>query len=130
MEHQPYVRPKDRLWFLRNPAYKKYMLRESTSILMGLWVLNICFGVLRLSQGEHAWDQWLAWQGSGFMVGFSALTFLMAMFHTATWFAVAPKAMPKMIAGKKIEEQPVVIGHWAVFVLISIGLILFAVYGG
>lgn len=129
MEHQPYIRPRDRFWYLRHRAYQKYMLREATSIFIGLWTLNLLFGVLRLSQGEGAWNQWLAWQSNGFMLGFSLLSFFMAMIHTVSWFAVAPKAIPKYIAGKKIESKLVVSAHWILFSLVSLGLILFTVWG-
>ena len=129
MEHKPYSRPKDRFWFLRHPAYKKYVLREATSVFIGLWMLNILLGVLRLSQGEVAWNQWLGWQSSGVMTVFSVITFLMAMLHTYTWFAIAPKAMPKYIAGKKVEHQLIVLVHWVGFVFVSIVFISFVGWG-
>lgn len=129
MEHQPYIRPRDRFWYLRHPVYKKYMLREATSIFIGLWTLNVLFGVLRLSQGEGAWNQWLEWQSSKFMLAFSLLSLLMAMIHTVTWFAVAPKAMPRYIYGRKIDPKLVITAHWLLFSLVSMGLIIFTVWG-
>ena len=129
MEHQPYLRPRDRFWYLRHPVYRKYMLREATSLFIGLWTLNILLGLLRLSQGENAWNQWLDWQSTWFMIAFSLFSFLMAMIHTVTWFSVAPKAMPKYLAGKKIEPRQVVSAHWILFSLVSVSLTLLTVWG-
>lgn len=129
MSRKPYIRPVERRWYLRNAVYKKYMLRESTSVFVGLWMLNLLFGLLRLSQGEAAWNDWLAWQQNPLMFVFGVLTFAMAMFHTQTWFAIAPKAMPKYIAGKKIEHQKAVAAHWAGFAVVSLGVFLLALWG-
>jgi len=129
MRHAPYHRRTDRFWYLHRPVYRKYMLREASSVLIGLWMLNLIVGILRFSQGEAAWNVWLDWQQHPVMLVFSGLTLVMAMVHSVTWFAIAPKAMPKMIAGKPLVHQQVVIGHWLLFTLISV-LILLCIYWG
>ncbi len=129
MDRKPYVRPTDRFWYMRRAPYRKYMLREASSLFIGLWLLNLLIGLIRLSQGEVAWDQWLVFQKSVAMVIFSMLTLGMALLHTSTWFAIAPKAMPRFIAGKELKHQQVVVAHWLVFSLVSLGLI-FATIGG
>lgn len=129
MRQTPYHRPRDPLWYMRRSVYRRYMMREATSVFIGLWMLNLILGVLLLSQGEAAWTAWLAWQQHPLMLTFSGLTLIMAMVHTATWFAIAPKAMPKFIAGKAVVHRQVVIGHWLVFGLVSLFLLV-AVYWG
>lgn len=110
--------PKD--WYLKNPFYTRYMLREATSVFVGLWMLNLTVGMWRLSQGEAAWNDWIAYQGEPWMILFSLITLGMAIYHTVTWFAIAPRAMPAVIAGKKVKPDLVGKAHWAGFVVVSI----------
>ncbi|TGX48914.1 hypothetical protein DIT72_12915 [Marinobacter orientalis] len=129
MRQSPYHRPRDPFWYMRRSVYRRYMVREATSVFIGLWMLNLILGILQLSRGEAAWTAWLTWQQHPLMLTFSGLTLIMAMVHTTTWFAIAPKAMPKFIAGKAVVHQQVVIGHWLVFGLVSLFLLV-AVYWG
>lgn len=130
MNHTPYTRPVKKHWYLKNTAYKTYALREATSIFAGLWMLNLLFGLLRLSQGPIAWLSWIEWMQHPVMLVFSLVTLGMALFHTVTWFAIAPKAMPGYIAGIKINPIHVTLGHWAGFIVFSLFVFLFFLTGG
>ncbi|MFV2089257.1 MAG: hypothetical protein ACC642_01240, partial [Pseudomonadales bacterium] len=53
-----YVRPMNG-WWLRNPRYIRYMIRESTSVFVGLYALILLVGLVRLGSGELAYTAWL-----------------------------------------------------------------------
>jgi len=54
-----YVRPMQG-WWRRDPFFVKYMIREVTAVGVLVYAIILMFGVLRLSQGEAAWNGWLA----------------------------------------------------------------------
>ncbi|RMF15063.1 MAG: fumarate reductase subunit C [Gammaproteobacteria bacterium] len=120
MARQTYRPTMPKNWYLKNPFYTRYMIREATSVFVGLWMLNLTVGLWRLSQGEAAWQGWIDLQGEPWMILFSLITLGMAIYHTVTWFAIAPRAMPAVIAGKKVNPDLVGKAHWAGFVVASI----------
>ncbi len=120
MARQTYRPQMPRDWYLRNGFYTRYMIREATSVFIGLWMLNLTFGLIRLSQGEADWEAWVSYQSSPWMLVFTLITLGMALYHTWTWFAISPRAMPARIAGRKVDPALVARGQWAGFVVASV----------
>ena len=47
-------------WWRRDPFFVRYMMREATALIVALYALVLLAGALCLSQGEAAWNGWLA----------------------------------------------------------------------
>jgi len=121
---RPYRRPVPRSWFLEKAFFSKYMIRELTSVFVGLYSIILLLGLFALSQGELAYQEWLAG-----IRGFPSLilhlvAFGFAIYHSITWFAIAPQAMPLQIGDKKVPERPIVIGHWVGAMVLSVVVLL------
>ena len=57
---RPYVRPMQG-WWRRDPFFVRYMVREATALSSSLvYAIVLLVGVVRLAQGEAAWNGWLA----------------------------------------------------------------------
>lgn len=56
---KPYVRPMS-AWWKRDPFFVRYMWRELTAVGVLLYAVVLMWGVWRLSQGQAAFDGWLA----------------------------------------------------------------------
>ena len=56
---RPYVRPMQG-WWKRDPYFISYMWRETTALAVALYAVVLAVGVVRLAQGEAAWNGWLA----------------------------------------------------------------------
>src|SRR4051812_16523266 len=97
MNPRPYIRKVKATWWLGQPRYVTYMVRELTSLFVALYCLVLVIGLLRLAQGHVAWDGFLAALGSPAGVMLQLICLAFAIFHSATWFAVTPKAMPMVV---------------------------------
>ncbi len=122
MSRQPFVRPMSRTtWYMRNGRYKVYMLRELTSLLVGFYTLLTIIALAALAaDSADKWNGFLASQQSPAMVtihGFALLYFL--FYQTFPWFRLAPKAMPVQIGEKKLPGSYIVIGHYAIWLVLS-----------
>ncbi len=122
MSRQPFVRPMSRTtWYMRNGRYKVYMLRELTSLLVGFYTLLTIIALAALAaDSADKWNGFLASQQSPVMVtihGFALLYFL--FYQTFPWFRLAPKAMPVQIGEKKLPGSYIVIGHYAIWLVLS-----------
>jgi fumarate reductase subunit C len=95
-------------WWRRNPFFIVYMIREATAVLVVAYAVVLLFGVVRLAQGEAAYDGWLSALQSPWSLAFHFILLASFVYHTWSWFSIMPKTMPMiLIGGKKL--QPAVI---------------------
>lgn len=124
---KPYVRPMAG-WWLKNPVYVRYILRESTAVFVGIYAVILLVGLLRLSSGEAAWNNWLIAMQSPGAILFHVVALGAAVYHSVTWFSVAPKVMPPLIInGEKVPVAKIVTGQYifaGIIYLVLLGLIL------
>ena len=99
-----YVRSMDG-WWRRDPFFLRYMAREVTSIFVVAYALILLAGLIRLSQGEEAFGDWLDGLASPASVAFHVLLFAVFAYHTWSWFRIMPKTMPPvLVAGRRLSE--------------------------
>ena len=123
MSRQPYVRPVSKTtWYMRNGRYRKYMLREVTCILVGLYSFLTIWALAALSAGTpERWEAFLASQQNGFMVGFHAVALIyFLVFMSFDWFKLAPKAMPVQLGETKVGDGVIVLAHYIAWALVSL----------
>ncbi len=125
MIRRPYIRPMSRYsWWLSQPRYVRYMLREVSAAFIGAYILMLIVGLLRLSQGPAVYESFLTAVLSPAGVAFSLIAFVFAVYHSVTWFGVTPKAMPLRVGGKGVPKAIIVGAHWLGWTVASL-LILF-----
>jgi len=123
-KRKPYTRKLPVNWWLKQIFYTKYMIREGTSLWITLYSLILAWGVLRLSQGEAAFNGWLEALQSPLAIILHLLMLIFAFYHTITWFSLAPKAAELWFKGKKIEDKVIIAGHYGAFVVVTIFCLL------
>lgn len=119
-KRKPYVNKPPYDWWLKKTFYTEYMIREGTSLWVTLYSLILAWGVLRLSQGEAAFNGWLAALESPWAIILHVLMLGFALYHTITWFSLAPKAADLWVQDKKVEDKIIVAGHYGAFAAVSI----------
>jgi fumarate reductase subunit C len=105
-----YVRPM-RGWWLRNPFYRWYMLREATALLVALYAIELLVGLARLAQGREAYEAWRAALATPAALAFHVVALAALVYHAWTWFAVMPKTLPFLsVAGRRVPDRAIVAG--------------------
>jgi fumarate reductase subunit C len=100
-----YVRPMQG-WWRKNPYFVRYMIREGSSVFLATYAVILLVGLLRLSQGEAAYDGWRAALTHPLSIVFHWLALLTVGYHAYTWWKVAPKTAPDIrIGGRAIPEM-------------------------
>jgi len=102
------------------------MIRELTSLFIGLYSAWLVIGLVRLAQGRTAWEAFLAATSSPPAVLFQLVCLAFAGYHSITWFAVTPKAMPLMLRGEPVAGGYIVGAHYAAWTVVSL-IVLIAV---
>jgi succinate dehydrogenase subunit C len=120
MSRRPYIRKVKRSWWLGQRRYVVYMVRELTSLFVGLYCALLVVGLFRLAQGRAAWDGFLAALSSppGVLLQLVCLAF--ATYHSVTWFALTPKAMPMVVRGESLPANAIVGIHYGAWAVVSL----------
>ena len=119
MTRLPYVRPMQG-WWRRNPYYVRYMLMETTSVIVGLYAGILLVGVWRLSQGQAAYEAWLAALRQPWAVALHGLMRLAMLYHAYTWWKVLPKTLPLIhVCGKPVPGLLISAAGWTATLVIS-----------
>ena len=119
MSRRPYIRKVERSWWLEHPRYVHYMIRELTSLFVGLYCALLSVGLLRLSQGRVAWEGFVATLSSPLGTSFQLLCLVFAVYHSVTWFALTPKAMPLRIKDEPVPGIVIVGAHYLAWAMVS-----------
>ena len=115
-----YVRPMQG-WWRRNPYFVRYMIREGSSVFLAIYSLILLVGLLRLSQGEAAWDGWRAALTNPWSILFHWLALLTVSYHAWTWWKVAPKTAPDLrLGGRPLPEMLITAAGCAATIAVSI----------
>jgi fumarate reductase subunit C len=89
-------------WFLERPGYVRFMVREFTCFFVAGYLIVLLVTLGRLGGGEAAFAEWLgAVSGPGWMAA-HIVALIAAVWHSVTWFAVVPQAMPIYLGEKRL----------------------------
>ena len=126
---RPYVRPMAG-WWRRDPFFMRYMIREATALAVLAYAVVLTLGVVRLAQGEAAWNGWLDALRSPASLLLHAVLFVAMIIHAKSWFEIMPKTMPMLfIGGRRVTAPTITRIGWAATVLASVVLLALA-WGG
>ncbi len=124
---KPFVQRQRADWWLRNPAYRRYMLREATAVPLLLYTLLLMSGVYRFTQGEAAFLAWLELLRSPWVWVLHGLAFAAALLHAVTWIGLVPKIL--VIHTDHLQVSPAVVkgAHQIGALACNVGVVVLAV---
>ena len=91
-------------------------IRRSRKIIVGLlvvvgWFAPLLVGLVRLGQGEAAWNAWLEALKSPLALVAHLVLLAAITYHTISWFKIMPITLPPiMVGGKKLSPCAIVTG--------------------
>ncbi|MDR7518561.1 MAG: fumarate reductase subunit C [Armatimonadota bacterium] len=118
----PYRRPVRFAWWWGRRAYTLFVVRELTSVFVGAYAVLLLLLVRRLGQGREAYDAYLHFLTTPQMTIFHLVALAGALYHSVTWFALAPKAMAVRVGERRIPEPVITAAAYAVWVVASVGV--------
>ena len=122
MARRPYERTvSPTTWWLKDPhfnrrLYADYMASELTSVFIAIYMVLFVWGLGALARGPEAYAAFMGvWQHPAGAVA-QVVILLFALYHSVTWFQLAPKGMkPLKVRGKKVPDQVVIQVQYAVW---------------
>ena len=122
-----YKRPMPRTWWLRNPRYILFILRETSAVFMVVFVLIYLVQLLKLGDGQTTYKAYLDLMDSPGWIAIHIVVLAFALLHTVTWINLMPKGLPEYVMGIKVPALGLLIGGFTAWVVASgvVALVLF-----
>lgn len=112
-------RPVSTYWWLERPAYFAFILREGSCMFVGWFVLYLLLLVGAVAEGPAAYEQFLAWSATGWVILLNIVAFAFLVFHAVTFFQAAPQAMVLHVGRRRVPGRLVLAGHYAAWAAAS-----------
>ena len=106
-------------WWLKNRAYAGFVLRELTSVFVAFFAVVYLWQLRALVQGTEAYAHVLARLKTPLFLALQGVAFLFVLFHSITWFNLAPTAMVVRLKGKRVPDWVVVGVNYAAWLFLS-----------
>jgi fumarate reductase subunit C len=97
-------------WFLQRPAYVRFMVRELTAVVLGIYLVCLLCMLASVAGGEAAFIELAAALTSPVARLLHAVALAAALFHSISWFYLTPKAMPVFRGENRVPDPLVAIG--------------------
>lgn len=126
VNRKPFHRAITSEWIFRHPRYVRYMVRELSCIFIGGWTLMMVWGLGRLAEGPSAWAAFLEGLRSPASIVLHLLALGFAIYHSATWFNLTPKALPVQVGEVFVPDGVISGAHYAAWGALSLAVLYLA----
>jgi fumarate reductase subunit C len=109
-------------WWVHKKPFVKFIVRELTSLFVAAYAILLIFQVRALSQGEEAWEALLGYFHTPLSIGLHIIIFIFVVFHSITWFNLAPTAMVLRIGKKRIPGAVIVTINFLMWIILSLAI--------
>jgi fumarate reductase subunit C len=121
---RPHRAPVSRTWFLTTREYRAYALRETSSVVVGLFVLDLVVGLVSAHRGVDAFTRWVELQASPPVVALAVVALVMAVVHAVTWFQATPAIIRVRRGRRHLHRAWVVLAHYVLLAAFAVVVVL------
>jgi len=111
-------------WWVKRPPYLQFILRETTSLFVGMYAILMLIQLNALRQDAGSWEALISWFQTPLSITLHVVIFLFVMFHSLTWLQLTPKVMDIRIRGMKIPDGVIVAANIFLWLIISLAIVL------
>ncbi len=116
-------------WWTQQWRSFKFILRELSSVAVGYCGAILLVLLWSLTQGPEAYATFQSWLKTPLFIVMSLIAFGFVLYHSITWFNLAPKAMPVRVGGKRLPEWMVAAPNYGAWIAISAVVVWFLLGG-
>jgi len=119
--HHPrwFRHPISTYWWASRGSYLAFILRELSSIFVAWFIVYLLLLVRALRRGEPGYLDFLESSAHPAVVFLNLVSFLFILFHTITWFNLAPQAMVVKVAGRRVPGFLIAASNYAALAFVS-----------
>lgn len=117
---RPYVRPMPFAWWARSRPYTLFVIRELTSVFIAAYLAVLLIFLNRLAAGREVYEAYLRTLAAPSLMVFHLVALAAAIYHSITWFKLAPMAVPLRVQGKRVPEASILVVNYTLWAVVSL----------
>ena len=118
-EVKMYHRPISTWWWVRKRSYFVFVMRELSSIFVAWLVVYLLMLVAAVGRSEAAYNDFLDWASSPWVVVLNVVALAFVGLHVVTWFSLTPQAMDVRLRGEPVPAAMVIASQYVGLVVVS-----------
>ncbi len=115
-----YKRKMPILWWTKRRSHIRFIVRELTSLPVAYFAVVLLFLIRALSQGPEAYAAYLATMRLPAMILLHLIAFAGLIFHSITWFNLAPKAMVIKVGKNRVPDTMIILANYLGWIVVSV----------
>lgn len=117
-------------WWLRQWRYLKFILRELSCLGVAYFVVMMLVMLNSLRDGTYrSYEEFQVLMANPFMIVLNVIAFFLVMYHTITWFNLAPSAMVIRMGGKRVPDWAIALPNYIAWLAVSAAIVWFVIGG-
>lgn len=112
-------------WWLREWRYLKFILRELSCLGVAYFVVMMLVMLNSMRDGAYSFREFQTWMKSPVMIVLNVIAFFLVIYHTITWFNLAPSAMVVRVGGKRIPDWMIALPNYIGWIAVSATIVWF-----
>jgi fumarate reductase subunit C len=101
-----------------------FIIRELTSIFVAAYAVMLLIQLNALRQGPDAWEALSSTFSTPLSIILHLVILVFVLFHTITWFKLAPSAMVVKMGKKKVPGLAIIAGNFVMWIVLSTAILL------
>jgi len=114
-----YRRPMSTWWWTKKRSYFVFAMRELSSLFVAWWVVFLLLLVNSIGRGATAYDDFLDWASSPWVVVLNVVALAFVVLHAITWFSLTPQAMDVRLRGQPVPPALIIASQYAGLAVVS-----------
>jgi fumarate reductase subunit C len=110
-------------WWTHKWVHTKFILRELTSLFVAFYALVLLFQIRALAQGPEVYTNFLDRLKTPVSIALHCIAFLFVLFHSITWFNLAPKALVLRLGKTRIPGKVIAALNYIAWIVFSSAIV-------
>lgn len=106
-------------WWSGQWSYLRFILRELSSLSIAYFVVLFLLQIRALTRGPQAYAEFQESLKTPLLIGLNAVALLFVLFHSITWFNLAPKAIVVRVRGRRIPDLIIAMANYVAWLAVS-----------
>ena len=109
-------------WWLESWSYTRFVVRELTSVGVAFFAVITLLQVRALGEGPEAYARLAARLASPPLLFLNGLAAALVLYHSFSWFNLAPTAMVVRIKGRRVPDVVIAGANYVAWLALSTAL--------
>lgn len=106
-------------WWLKRKSSFTFILRELSSLFVAWFVVFLLLFASAVGRSEAAYQEFLLWAASPGIFLLNAVSLFFVVFHSITWFNLAPRAMVVHVGGQRVPGVWIAASNYLAWAIVS-----------